>query len=132
MADELVPPVGGIETILLVEDDAGVRGVTCRMLERGGFTVLTAPDGDTAVSLASRHPDTIALLLADMILPGLPIEHLVMQVRRIAPRVRVLLMSGYPDAMQEGAPALAEASFIAKPMTLAALARKVREVLDAE
>ncbi|MDQ3070378.1 MAG: ATP-binding protein [Acidobacteriota bacterium] len=74
---------GGRETVMVVDDSEPVLALTSRILDRAGYTVLTAPSGNWALSVAQRHPDTIHLLLTDVMMPGMPGPQL---ARALAPR----------------------------------------------
>jgi PAS domain S-box-containing protein len=125
-------PVGrGTETVLLAEDAAAVRAVAKQVLERQGYTVLEAPDGEVALHLAKRHSGPIHLLLTDVVMPGMSGRQLADQLAGARPDMRVLYASGYTDdsvvrhgVLEEGTP------YLQKPFTPEGLARKVRDVLD--
>jgi two-component system cell cycle sensor histidine kinase/response regulator CckA len=125
-------PASGSETILLVEDEEQVRTLARRVLERAGFVVVEAGDAEAAVQLANRHPGTIHLLLADMLLPGLSGRELAAQLAIHRPAIKVLYVSGTADDAigrhQVLAPGI---EFLQKPFALDQLVRKVRKVLDA-
>ncbi|HWP34368.1 MAG TPA: ATP-binding protein, partial [Thermodesulfobacteriota bacterium] len=122
---------GGRETVLLLEDDERVRRLACEVLTRKGYTVLEARSGDEALALASSHPGPIALLLTDVVMPGLRGREVAARLAPLRPEMKVLYMSGYPDAaiVRHGVlePGIA---FLPKPFTPDLLARRVREVLD--
>ncbi len=120
------------ETVLLVEDDEGVRLLTRLMLERIGYRVLQAGNPREAVRVAGEYAGPIHLLLSDVMMPGSEGPPLFDRLVIARPAVRVLYMSGYADAtivrdglLVEGKP------FLQKPFTPRALSQKVREVLDA-
>ena len=123
----------GNETVLLVEDDAGVRKIAHAILQRHGHTVLEAPNGASAIAAASEHAATIDLLLTDVIMPGMTGRDLALALQATRPSLRVLYMSGYTDnsVFHHGSldPSIA---FLQKPITPHALMRKVREVLDSK
>jgi PAS domain S-box-containing protein len=121
----------GTETVLLVEDEAGVRALAAEGLRALGYTVLEAPRGDAGVRLAQAHAGPIDLVLTDVVMPGLGGAQVVEAVRQRHGGARVLFMSGYTDdavvrhgVLEDGA------EFIQKPFTPAQLARKARAVLD--
>jgi signal transduction histidine kinase/ActR/RegA family two-component response regulator len=124
--------LSGTETILLVEDDAEVRGYARRVLEAAGFTVLEAPDGAVAIEIAATAPRRIDLLLTDAVLPGI---HGVELARRLAEEsgLPVLYVSGFTEdtVIQHGvvAPGV---RFLAKPYRADDLVRTVRALLDDE
>ena len=125
-------PRGGHETVLVVEDDALLRKAAVAVLEKSGYRVLPAPDGHAALELARELPGEIHLLLTDLIMPGMPGRALSEALMAIRPGVRVLFMSGYSDdtVLRNGV-LEAGVAFLPKPFNADALARKVREVLDA-
>ncbi len=130
-AHPAVPP-RGTETILMVEDDDGVLGLGCRVLELLGYTVLCASSGRQALDLARDHKGKIDLVLTDVVMPemsGREVERLLAEAGHAA---RVLFMSGYTDdaILKHGVLEIGVA-FLQKPFTPDALGRKVREVLDA-
>lgn len=127
-----VPAVRGSETVLVVEDEEAVRGFVQRSLERRGYTVIAAADGEEAVRLASRHADEIQLLITDMIMPGSGGAAVAEEVRRFCPDVHVLYMSGYSDEFTDRNATLgAHAHFLEKPFTVGTLAVAVRAALNA-
>jgi CheY-like chemotaxis protein len=123
-----VPGPRGTETVLLVEDDPLVREVVCRMLGDLGYTVLETARGDTALQMCNEHAQTIALLLTDMVLPGLNGYALAEQAATSQPQLKVLYMSGYTERGDR--PQGNGANFLSKPFTADRLARAVRQILD--
>ena len=121
----------GTETVLLVEDAAAVRVVSKQVLERQGYTVLEAPNGESALHLAQRHQGPIHLLLTDVVMPRVGGRELAERLLVNRPDARVLYTSGYTDdsvvrhGILEGGVA-----YLQKPFSPQTLARKVREVLD--
>ncbi len=121
----------GSETILLVEDEAGLRALTRRLLERHGYTVLEAGTADTALALAREHVGPIHLLLADVVLPGASGPTLAGELLPRRADLKVLFMSGYTeDAIVRRGVLAPNTAFINKPFSAEGLAAKVREVLD--
>lgn len=119
------------ETVLLVEDEAAVRSLVRRVLEREGYTVLEATNGAEAIQIAESFDGTIDLLLTDIVMPDLGGHEIVGRLRPTRPEMLVLLMSGYtPQEILRRGTLEFNASFIAKPFTPDDLVRKVREVLD--
>jgi PAS domain S-box-containing protein len=123
-AGELV----GSETVLLVEDDDGVRALAELVLARRGYRVLAARDGVEALELADRHPEPIDLLLTDVVMPRMKGPELAEALATLRPGVRVLYMSGYADAAT--LPEYASSAVVPKPFTEEGLVRLVREELD--
>jgi signal transduction histidine kinase/ActR/RegA family two-component response regulator len=121
----------GRETVLLVEDEAWVRGLVRKSLHRYGYTVLVAEDGQHAFELANGFKGPIDLMLTDVVMPRMNGVELAEQLRPLRPDMQVLYMSGYTDhaSLSSGAIDL-ERAFLQKPFTLEAVARKVRETLD--
>lgn len=121
----------GTETILLVEDDEGVRGLALVCLRMHGYRVLTASDGKEALELVRAHQGPLDLILTDVVMPNLSGPELAAGIRGQFPDLKVLFMSGYTDdAVVRHGLLEAEVSFIQKPYTPQALAEKVRHVLD--
>jgi PAS domain S-box-containing protein len=128
----LALPKNGTETILLVEDESGVRQLVKRVLQERGYTVLEAQLGEEALRIAHQYPERIHLLLSDIIMPGLGGQELAEQVSRFWPDVRILLMSGYTDdSFGNGKPGNGHHAFLPKPFSADSLVRIVRNVLDA-
>ncbi|MGH9669922.1 MAG: ATP-binding protein, partial [Terriglobales bacterium] len=120
----------GSETILLVEDDEGVRELAREFLEKRGYHVLVATSGRQAVQLVEQHPGPIHLMITDVVMPGMSGRELVDRVTAHRKNMRVLYVSGYTeDAVLQHGVENAGTMFLPKPFALGALARKVREVL---
>jgi two-component system cell cycle sensor histidine kinase/response regulator CckA len=121
----------GRETVLLVEDDPGVRAVTTAVLKKYGYTVLQATDGATALRVSRSHPGAIEMLVSDVVMPQMSGRRLADLLLPERPQCRVLFMSGYNEEMLEGrGPRGGVEGFIQKPFSPTALVAKVREVLD--
>jgi CheY-like chemotaxis protein len=121
---------GGSETVLVAEDEDGVRTVITDMLRQQGYSVMTARGGAEALEVARTLPK-VDLLISDVIMPGMNGPELARKLRAMRPDVRVLYVSGYPDRAIEHKSVLDPAtSFLNKPFTPDDLAVKVREVLD--
>jgi PAS domain S-box-containing protein len=129
---DLVPSGG--ETILLVEDDANVRNVAMLILKRLGYQVLVAPNGHEALALMRERSPTdlgVDLLLTDVVMPGMNGRELADRLRVMCPSLHVLYSSGYTDDVIVDLENVQERlNFISKPYSIAALGRKIREVLD--
>jgi DNA-binding NtrC family response regulator len=123
----------GNATILLVEDDAGVRDLTKRLLDSWGYRVLMAADAQEAQRIAAAHPDQIDILLTDIIMPGgINGVQLAAQMLDLYPRLRVLYMSGYTDtALTVQAAVPTGHGLLMKPFTLDALAQAIQAALAA-
>jgi CheY-like chemotaxis protein len=122
--------VGGDETILLVEDEDDVRELARRVLEQQGYTILDAPDAESAVALANRHPGHIHLLLTDVLLPRLGGRELAARLSIHRPATKVLYISGSSDGVITRHRMLEPGTeFLEKPFSLDHLLRAVRHVL---
>jgi PAS domain S-box-containing protein len=124
-------PLGGTETVLLVEDEVGVRKLFQEILRRHGYTVLEARDSQDAVMIGAEHPGPIHLLLTDVVMPQMSGGELAKRIRGMRPALRVLYVSGYADdaSLRREAPDLGGA-FLQKPFTPEVLLRTLRDVLD--
>jgi two-component system cell cycle sensor histidine kinase/response regulator CckA len=121
----------GSETVLLVEDEKGVRELAREYLELTGYTVIAAEDGHTALELAAMHVGPIQLLMTDVVMPGISGRELAGRVKTIRPEIKVLFMSGYTDqAVVRHGILDTDAALLQKPFTMAALAAKLREILS--
>jgi CheY-like chemotaxis protein len=126
------PSLAGSETVLLVEDEEQVRVLTRRLLQARGYRVLTTASGPEALRVAEQHVGPIHLLVTDVVMPGMSGREVGLLVAQLHPEVRALYLSGYPDESVVHQGVLAPGTpFLQKPFTGEALARKVREVLDA-
>jgi CheY-like chemotaxis protein len=125
------PPKPGSETILLVEDEEGVRESAAEYLARLGYRVITAIDGEQAVALAAAQNGPIHLLLTDIVMPHMSGRDVANQLHTAHPEIAVLFISGYTDNMLSNYIAPGEQiNFLQKPFSLRQLAMKVREVLE--
>jgi PAS domain S-box-containing protein len=121
----------GTETILVVEDDVAVRALSRHVLQGCGYNVLAAATAEEALRIATQHPSPIHLLATDVVLPGLGGRLLAERLLELHPETRVLYVSGYTDdAVVRHGIQQAKVHFLQKPFGPAALASKVREVLD--
>ena len=121
----------GVETILVVEDEARVRKLIVDVLTARGYQVMEATRGEEAVRLCKQLKGKIDLAVIDVVMPEMSGPDLVKQVAPVCPSMRVLYISGYTDEaiVHHGIPQ-SGAAFLQKPFMPDALARKVREVLD--
>jgi signal transduction histidine kinase/CheY-like chemotaxis protein len=119
-----------VGTVLVADDEDGVRSVVQAMLEREGFRVIAASDGREAVDVFGKHADGIGVVLLDMKMPRLSGEEAFQEIRRIRPDLRVILSSGYTqeDATSRFA-GMGLAGFVQKPYERLDLIAKLREVL---
>ncbi|MGA7685580.1 MAG: ATP-binding protein [Terriglobales bacterium] len=121
----------GTETILLVEDQEGIREVAQEFLRRSGYLVLCAADGDEALRLAHHHKHPIDLLVTDVVMPNMGGPELIQRLSQARPRTKVLLISGNPDqASLTEQLGDAPVAILQKPFPLDIFLRKVRSVLD--
>jgi two-component system cell cycle sensor histidine kinase/response regulator CckA len=121
----------GTETILLVEDDDQVRAVTSGLLQRNGYQVIEARNAGEAL-LQSERQEHIDLLLSDVVMPRMSGPELAKRLGTTRPDMKVLCMSGYTDdSIVRHGVLKATMAFLQKPITMASLTAKVREVLDA-
>jgi PAS domain S-box-containing protein len=122
---------GGGEVILVVEDEAMVRGLAVRCLAEQGYRVVEARTSGEALAYVEENPGTVDLVLSDVVMPVMGGRELSQRLRRVAPSLPVLFMSGYTgeDVVQRGL-LDAGAPFEQKPFSPESLAAKVRELLD--
>jgi len=122
----------GTETLLLVEDEPGLRRLAQRVLEAQGYTVLLAANGQDALHVAREHKGApIRLVVTDVIMPQMGGKVMAEWLKITYPGLKILFTSGYTDeAMAQHGVVKAGIDFLAKPFTPAAFARKVRELLD--
>lgn len=122
---------GSPPTILLVEDEEGVRTVLNELLIGLGFSVLQAANGAEAVDLARSHEGVIDLVVTDMVMPAMSGQELARNLSEVRPGVRILYMSAFASNIYSpGALANALADYISKPFDLDTFVGKVRELLD--
>ena len=128
-APENIP--GGQETILLVDDEPAIVEVAREMLERQGYTVLTALSGEEALAAYDQASAGVDLVILDLGMPGMGGHRALDRLRQMDPLARVIVASGYSDSLQiDRCLRAGAAEFIAKPYRLQELLKKVREVLD--
>jgi CheY-like chemotaxis protein len=127
------PDLPGGGTILVVDDEEGVRDVAKGMLEREGFTVITAEDGREAVRIFPSVSEEIDAVLLDLSMPHMDGGEVLSEMRRLCPDVKVLLCSGYLEGRaRELCEGPGKASFLRKPFDSQTLVRTLREVLASE
>jgi PAS domain S-box-containing protein len=130
-ATEAPPSLRGNETVLVVEDEDGVRELLWKILTEHGHTVLEARHGKDALTAASGYSHPIQLVVTDVVMPGMGAGQLVDELLAKRPQLKVLYMSGYTDdeVMRRGI-TRSGAAFIHKPFTSLEVMQKVREVLE--
>ena len=121
---------GGTETILLLEDEDGLRAIAREILEGAGYQILEARNVGEGVAIASQPAAAIDAILSDVVMPGASGPQGVALIRAIHPRIRVLYMSGYPDLDQRDGALGPGDQMLEKPFTADALLGRLREVLD--
>jgi two-component system cell cycle sensor histidine kinase/response regulator CckA len=121
-------PSAGHETVLVVEDEVGVREIVCWFLRGGGYTVLEAADAEAAEMICGSHPGVIDLLVSDVVLPGVSGPRLADALKARVPGLKTLFISGYPAdvSSQTGLPV---GAFLPKPFSREALLQKVRKAI---
>jgi CheY-like chemotaxis protein len=122
---------GGNETILLVEDDVMVRSICVDILKERGYIILEAENGEDALHVFDRYHGTVDLLLTDVVMPKMGGTELAEKLRKLAPDIQVVFMSGYTENAIVHQGVLKEGIyFIHKPLTPDALSSMVRKVLS--
>jgi CheY-like chemotaxis protein len=121
----------GHGTVLVVDDDATVRNVAQRMLERFGFDVVTAADGVEAVAVYQKDPEAFSLVLLDLTMPHLDGGATAGKILQLNPRARIVLMSGYTDEeLSKQFAGAGFSAFLQKPFRLGVVQQLLREVLE--
>ena len=124
---ERTEPLGGSETILLVEDEEMVRKLICRVLSESGYNVLEADSGEEALRVCQTNAD-IHLVVTDVVMPGMDGRELAQQLRAMRPEIKIIYVSGYADVLS--GPGELE-PFLQKPFAPDAILDKVHDVLAA-
>jgi CheY-like chemotaxis protein len=126
-----ITPGRGSETVLLVEDEAGVRTLARLVLEKEGYTVIEAHNGCDALLLSQQHAGSIHLMATDIVMPNMSGPEVAKQLMALRPDMKILFLSGYTDdAIIRHGFIDGDLPFLQKPFTKRALLKKVREVLD--
>ena len=120
---------GGQETILVVEDEPAVLRLTCSILRREGYKVLSAQTPHEAEAIVTGHDGPLQLVLTDMVMPGMSGRALWSRLKVLRPSLRCVLMSGYSQEPIDGVDGL-DLPSLQKPFSVAALVEKVRSSLD--
>jgi DNA-binding NtrC family response regulator len=121
----------GTETILIVDDEEMIKDLARDILARYGYTVLTAGGGEEAVDVFRQHKKEIAVVVLDIVLPGVDGREVFRRIRELDPEAQVIIASGYNqerdanDLLREGA-----VRFVQKPYRIASLVGTVGEVIE--
>jgi len=119
------------ETVLLVEDEPGVRQLAKRILDKAGYRVLEAANGEDAERIFAQYAQRIDLVVTDVVMPGCGGPELLSRLQVSAPELRVLYMSGYTEPSAVHAAGIGRGlPFVQKPFTAAEFAQQVRDALD--
>jgi len=128
-----VDDLGGSETVLIVEDDYGLRKLAQEVLRNYGYRILVAENGEDALRVSKEHDGPIHLLLTDVVMPRMGGKKLAERLQPLYPRMKVIYMSGYTgNAIVRHGVLAPELNFLEKPFTPEGLARKVREAIESE
>ena len=123
----------GTETILVAEDEPMVRSFAVRTLEKGGYTVLAASDGEEALRVFEENRTAISLVILDAIMPKLTGHEVYRRIKAVHPETKVIFCTGYdPETAQSSFIVQENVALIEKPFDADTLLRAVREVLDEE
>jgi two-component system, cell cycle sensor histidine kinase and response regulator CckA len=124
-------PLGGVETILVVEDDDSVRSITREFLKLNGYSVIEASNAATAIELVTRNKKAIDLVLTDVLMPEMNGHALVEKLEEVKPGIKVLYMSAYTEDAAINLGAIKPGTqFIEKPFSPEELGSKVRKALS--
>jgi DNA-binding NtrC family response regulator len=119
-----------VSAILLVEDETMVRNLVSRVLKGAGYRVLAAEGPEEALAILAGRGEEVALLITDVVMPGMSGHSLARSLHSARPALKVLYMSGYSEGSELVHPSLGEGvDFLAKPFTNDELLAKVREIL---
>jgi two-component system, cell cycle sensor histidine kinase and response regulator CckA len=129
-ATALASALKGTETVLVVEDQDGIRDIVGESLRRNGYKVLIAVDGNEALQMASSYADPIHLMITDLVMPNIGGRELAQRLTPLRPQMKVLFMSGYSEHTANSEDNDLTATVLQKPFSLDALARNVRRALD--
>ena len=131
LLDPQATPTHGPGTVLIVDDERSILESLAKIFEREGLSVLTAADAPTGLELLRRH--RVGVLLTDLMMPGgMSGVDLLHEARRLHPKLKALLTSGYPaQVIESRGPAPTDAPLLGKPYRKRELARAIRAALDA-
>lgn len=130
-AETLSYPKGGTETILVAEDDAFLRKLSKIVLESNGYSVITAEDGEDAITKFMENRESISLVLLDMIMPKKNGKEVGETIRKVSPQIKIIFASGYTmDIIKTRELTESGFDFLLKPVVPRDLLRKAREILD--
>ena len=122
----------GQGTILLVEDEDGLRSLNARGLRSRGYTVIEAANGVEAMEALKREEGEIDLVVSDVVMPEMDGPTLLTEMRKKNPELRIIFVSGYAEeAFEKSLPANEQFAFLAKPFTLSQLVATVKETVNA-
>jgi CheY-like chemotaxis protein len=125
--------LSGSETILLVEDDDGVRDFTASTLDNFGYDIIQAENGQKAIGILQTSQPAVDLLITDIIMPEMNGQELAKRLKKIIPLKRVLFVSGYTFDYLKQDGALEEGiNFLQKPYSIHDILSKIREILDSQ
>jgi len=120
------------EMVLIAEDEPLVRNVAVRVLEKAGYSTLTAEDGEEAVRLVEQFGDRISLVLLDVVMPGMTGHQAYARIKELRPDMGIVFCTGYdPEAEQIGFAVRGGLPVLQKPFRFDDLLRTVRRALDA-
>jgi PAS domain S-box-containing protein len=129
----LQEPAQGSETILVAEDEAELRAITRRFLERAGYRVLLACNGNEAIEVLNKTQEPVHLVLTDVIMPGMSGPALAAYVAEHYPAIKIVYMSGYTDdSLARHGVSEVNVTLIMKPFTLSTITSTVRAALDGD
>ncbi|MEE9534499.1 MAG: response regulator, partial [Acidimicrobiia bacterium] len=122
---------GGHETVLVCEDESGVRDLVCRILQTKGYQVLSADRPSRAIEMARSHQGSIDLLLTDVVMPEMKGPELAEALRNVTPVLHILYVSGYTENILDQHGINTEGvAFLHKPFSSRELLRHTRTLLD--
>jgi CheY-like chemotaxis protein len=126
------PPVRRRKTVLVAEDEEGVRELASEFLQSAGYAVLTAKDGTEALAIATRSDEPIHLLLTDVVMPKMRGPELAKRLKALRTRLSIVYMSGYLEYNKGNDDFLEEGFFLQKPFSRDTLVLKVGEAMRNE